>query len=104
MSAATLVTRQLRGFRMECSPPAQKKGPVGHFLKMKGEFRHRLRTVKSLPRMMHGKSVSHVDVSIRSHHVIRWCFVTRDICSFPGRASVVLRVRGKKNEDLCINY
>ena len=28
--------------------------------------------------MMHGKSVSHVDVSIRSHHVIRWCFVTRD--------------------------
>ena len=44
--------------------------------------------------MMHGKSVSHVDVSIRFHHVIRWCFVTRDICSFPGRASVVLRVRG----------
>jgi len=28
--------------------------------------------------MMHGKSVSHVDVSIRFHHVIRWCFVTRD--------------------------
>jgi hypothetical protein len=34
--------------------------------------------------MMHGKSVSHVDVSIRFHHVIHQCSWRATVCSFSG--------------------
>ena len=34
--------------------------------------------------MMHGKSVSHVDVSIRFHHVIHRCSWRATVCSFSG--------------------
>ena len=61
-------------------------------MKEKGEsFRDRLRTVKSLPRMMHGKSVSHADEPTRFHHVINRCFVAGESMKlFRCRRSVVL--------------
>ena len=63
--------------------PGRKERASRPILKVKGEsFRDRLRTVKSLPRMMHVKSVCHVDVTIRLHHVIYRCFVARDSTQF----------------------